>query len=45
MKHVLEKVDKWHFSKNEFFVFFKLFTKNVLTEKKHVYFQLFFGNI
>ena len=28
-----------------FFVFFKLFTKNVLPEKKHAYFQLFFGNI
>ena len=34
LKHVLAKVDKWHFSKNELFVFFKLFTKNVLAEKK-----------
>ena len=34
LKHVLTKVGKWHFSKNEFFVFFKLFTKNVLPDKK-----------
>ena len=34
LKHVLVKVDKQHFSKNEFLVFFKLFDKNVLLEKK-----------
>ena len=34
MKHVVAKVDKWHFSKNEFFKDFNLFTKTNFPEKK-----------
>ena len=34
MKHIVAKVDKWHFSKNEFFIDFNLFTKTNLHEKK-----------
>ena len=36
MKHVVAKVDKWHFSKNEFFIDFNLFTKTNFPEKKIV---------
>ena len=37
LKLKLAKVDKQHFSKNEFLVFFKLFNKNVLPEKKFMF--------
>ena len=36
MKHVVAKVDKWHFSKNEFFIDFNLFTTYNFPEKKIV---------
>ena len=36
MKHVVAKVDKWHFSKNVFFIDFNLFTKTNFPEKKIV---------
>ena len=42
MKHVLAKVDKKHFSKNEFLVFFKLFDKNVLPKKKIMFIFTYF---
>ena len=45
MKHVLAKVDKQHFSKNEFLVFFKLFDKNVLHEKKIMFIFNYFSII
>ena len=38
MKHVVAKVDKWHFSKNEFFIDFSLFIKTNFPEKKIVLF-------
>ena len=36
MKHVVAKVDKWHFSKTEFWVDFKLFAKTNFSEKRIV---------
>ena len=42
LKHVLAKVDKQHFSKNEFLVFFKLFDKNVLPKKKILFIFTYF---
>ena len=45
MKHVLAKVDKQHFSKIEFLVFFKLFDKNVLPEKKFMFIFNYFSVI
>ena len=36
MMHVVAKVDKRHFSKNEFFIDFNLFTKTNFQEKKIV---------
>ena len=36
MKHVVAKVDKLHFSKNEFFIDFNLLTKTNFPEKKIV---------
>ena len=42
MKHVLAKVDEQHFSKNEFLIFFKLFDKNVLSEKILCLFSIIF---
>ena len=37
LKHVVAKVDEWHFSKNEFFIDFNLFTKTNFPEKKIVW--------
>ena len=34
LKHVVAKVDKWHFSKNEIFIDFNLLTKTNFPEKK-----------
>ena len=34
MKHVLAKMHKQHFSKIEFFIFLRLFTKYISPEKK-----------
>ena len=36
LKHIVAKVDKWRFSKNEFFADFNLFTKTNFPEKKIV---------
>ena len=36
LKNVVAKVDKWHFSKNEFFIDFKLFAETNFPEKKIV---------
>ena len=36
LKHVVAKVDEWHFSKNEFFIDFNFFTKTNFLEKKIV---------
>ena len=36
LKHVVAKVDKWNFSKNEFSIDFNLFTKTNFPEKKIV---------